>query len=174
MAENETTGGTPETTPNGTFEDWFEAQPENVKTLITEHEAGLKTALSAERDNTKSLSRQIRDLQGAAEKGSELEKQLAALQTRLTESERHASFVDGAAGAGCSNVKAAYKLAKADPDLWRRDGSPDWEAIKDTAPEFFAPKRIDANPGSGTDKDPSAGSKMHPMDEIMRRSLGVL
>ena len=175
MADTETTGGMPETTPNGTFEDWFNTQPDNVKALISDHERGLKSALDAERGNTKALSRQISDLQGAAEKGSELEKQLSTLQARLTESERHASFIDGAGAAGCTNAKAAYKLAKADEDLWKRDGSPDWEAIKETAPEFFRkPTSVTGNPGSGTDKDPQAGSKMHPMDELMRRSLGVM
>ena len=175
MADTETTGGMPETTPNGTFEDWFANQPDDVKALISDHERGLKSALDAERGNTKALSRQISDLQGAAEKGSELEKQLSTLQAKLTESERHANFIDGAASAGCTNAKAAYKLAKADEDLWKRDGSPDWEAIKETAPEFFQkPKPASENAGSGTDKDPQAGSKMHPMDEIMRRSLGVL
>ena len=175
MAEQETNGGTPETNPNGTFESWFESQPDDVKSLITEHESGLKSALKSERENTKSLSKQIADLQGAAEKGSALEQQLSTLQAKLTESERHANFIDGAASAGCTNPKAAYKLAKADADLWKRDGSPDWDAIKETAPEFFRkPTNGSGNPGSGTDKDPNAGSKMHPMDEIMRRSIGVL
>ena len=175
MAEQENPGGMPGTTPNGTFEDWFESQPEDVKSLISDHEKGLKSALNAERDNTKALSSQLRDLQGAAEKGSDLEKQITALQTKLNESERHASFIDGAAAAGCSNPKAAYKLAKNDDDLWKRDGSPDWDAIKETAPEFFRKQQNGSgNPGSGTDKDPKAGSKMHPMDELMRRSLGII
>lgn len=175
MAEQEPNGGMPETTPNGTFEDWFANQPDDVKALISDHEKGLKSALESERGNTKALSKQISDLQGAAEKGSELEKQLSTLQAKLTESERHANFIDGAASAGCTNAKAAYKLAKADEDLWRRDGSPDWEAIKETAPEFFRkPSNGSGNPGSGTNTDPKAGSKMHPMDELMRRSLGII
>ena len=175
MADTETTGGMPEATLNGTFEAWFEAQADDVKALITDHESGLKSALKSERENTRNLSKQISELQGAAEKGSELEKQLSTLQARLTESERHANFIDSAVGAGCTNAKAAYKLAKADEDLWKRDGSPDWDAIKETAPEFFAkPKATSGNAGSGTNTDPAAGSKMHPMDEIMRRSIGVL
>ena len=175
MAEQEPNGGMPETTPNGTFEDWFANQPDDVKALISDHEKGLKSALESERGNTKALSKQISDLQGAAEKGSELERQLSTLQAKLTESERHANFIDGAASAGCTNPKAAYKLAKADEDLWRRDGSPDWEAIKETAPEFFRkPSNGSGNPGSGTNTDPKAGSKMHPMDELMRRSLGII
>lgn len=173
MAETEPTGGMPET-PNGTFEDWFASQPDEVKALISDHERGLKTALSAERDNTKALSSQLKDLQGAAEKGSDLEKQLTALQARLTESERHAAFMDGATGAGCSNAKAAYKLAKADEDLWKRDGSPDWAAIKETAPEFFSRPNGSGNAGSGTNADPANSAKQHPMDVRMRQQLGLL
>ena len=115
------------------------------------------------------------ELKDAAEKGSALEQQITALQDKLRESERHANFVDGAAGAGCTNAKAAYKLAKADADLWKRDGTPDWAAIKETAPEFFQ-KAVKAagNAGSGTNINPNAGGKMHPMDELMRRSIGIL
>ena len=173
MAEVEPTGGMPET-PNGTFESWYESQPDEIKTLISDHERGLKTALNAERDNTKALSSQLRDLQGAAEKGSDLEKQLTALQARLTESERHAAFMDGATTAGCSNAKAAYKLAKADEDLWKRDGSPDWAAIKETAPEFFQRPNGSGNAGSGTTTDPANNAKQHPMDVRMRQQLGLL
>lgn len=174
MAEQENPGGMPGTTPNGTFEEWFESQPENVKSLISDHEKGLKSALNAERDNTKALSSQLRDLQGAAEKGSDLEKQITALQTKLNESERHASFIDGAAAAGCSNPKAAYKLAKNDDDLWKQDGSPDWAAIKETAPEFFTKPNSSGNAGSGTDTDPNNSPKQHPMDVRMRQMLGLI
>lgn len=169
MAETEPSGGMPETTPNGTFEAWYNGQPDDVKSMLDNHISGLKTALNAERDNTKSLSKQIKDLQVSAEKGSALEKQLSDLQARLTESERHAGFIDGAHNAGCSNVKAAYMLAKANDDLWKRDGTPDWEAIKETAPEFFMP-RGGGSAGSGTNTPPDAGSKVHPMDALIRKA----
>ena len=174
MADDTTTGGMPEAN-NGTFEAWLEGQSDEIKTRFDEGTQGLRSALKAERDNVKTLSNQLNELKDAAEKGSSLEQQISALQDKLRESERHANFIDGAAGAGCTNAKAAYKLAKADADLWKRDGSPDWAAIKETAPEFFQkPKGGSGNPGSGTNTDPSAGSKMHPMDEMMRRSIGVL
>ena len=171
---DETTGGTPETTSYGTFEEWYESQTDDVKTLISEHESGLKSALKAERDNTKSLNSQLRELQGKADKGSEMEKQLTTLQERLAESERHSAFIDGATDAGCTNAKACYKLAKADPELWKRDGTPDWDAIRETAPEFFQKKQSSGNAGSGTDKDPNAGSKQHPMDVMMRKAVGII
>lgn len=174
MAEDTTTGRMPEA-DNGTFEAWLDSQSDEIKTRFEEGTQGLRTALKSERENVRSLSSQLNELKGAAEKGSALEQQISALQAKLTESERHANFIDGAAGAGCTNAKAAYKLAKADPDLWKRDGSPDWTAIKETAPEFFQkPAKAAGNAGSGTSADPSAGSKMHKMDEIMRRSIGVL
>ena len=174
MAEEETTVEKTEPTPNGTFEDWFANQPDDVKSLITAHESGLKSALKAERDSTKNLSKQLTQLQGVAEKGSDLQKQLEAMQARLSESERHTAFIDGASSAGCTNPKAAYKLAKADEDLWRKDGTPDWQAIKETAPEFFQKVKANGSAGSGTDKDPNAGSKQHPMDTRMRQMLGLL
>ena len=171
---DETNGGMPEA-DNGTFEAWLEGQSDEIKSRFEEGTQGLRTALKSERDNVKTLSNQLNELKDAAEKGSSLEQQITALQDKLRESERHASFIDGAQSAGCTNTKAAYKLAKADPDLWKHDGSPDWAAIKETAPEFFQkPKSGSGNPGSGTSTDPSAGSKMHPMDEIMRRSIGVI
>lgn len=174
MADDNTTGGMPEAN-NETFEAWLDSQSDEIKTRFEEQTQGLRSALKSERENVRSLSAQLNELKGAAEKGSELEQQITALQVKLQESERHARFIDSANGAGCTNAKAAYKLAKADDTLWRRDGSPDWEAIKETAPEFFQkPIKASGNPGSGTNTDPSAGSKMHPMDEAMRRSIGVI
>ena len=171
MADNDNPSGKLETTPNGTFEEWFNTQPDDVKTLISNYENGLKSALKSERENTKALSKQISDLQGAADKGSDLQKQLADLQSKLTESERYSSFMDGATGAGCSNPKAAYRIAKADDDMWKRDGSPDWEAIKETAPELFGTKRGKGGAGNGRNEDPDGGAKMHAMDRAIRQRL---
>lgn len=174
MADDTTTGGMPEAN-NGTFEAWLEGQSDEVKTRFEEQTQGLRSALKSERENVKTLSNQLNELKDAAEKGSALEQQITALQDKLRESERHANFIDGAAGAGCTNAKAAYKLAKADADLWKRDGTPDWAAIKETAPEFFQkPVKAAGNAGSGTNTNPNTGGKMHPMDELMRRSIGIL
>ena len=165
--ENE--GGKPGA-DNVTFEAWLESQSDEIKTRFEEGTKGLKTALTSERDNTKNLSKQLKDLQGKVDEGSEASKRVAELTKQLEESQRHSSFVDGATAAGCNNVKAAYKLAKSDPDLWKRDGSPDWEAIKAEAPEFFGTKKPEGKAGSGTDDKGGAGSKNY-MDELIRRQL---
>lgn len=165
--ENE--GGKPGA-DNVTFEAWLESQSDEIKTRFEEGTKGLKTALTSERDNTKNLSKQLKDLQGKVDEGSEASKRVAELTKQLEESQRHSSFVDGATAAGCNNVKAAYKLAKSDPDLWKRDGSPDWEAIKAEAPEFFGTKKPEGKAGSGTDDKGGAGSK-HYMDDLIRKQL---
>ena len=153
---------------NVTFEVWLESQPDEVKTRIEERTQGLRTALNSERDNSKSLSKQLKELQAAAEKGSELEKQLTALQSKLEESQRYGAFMDSAAGAGCSNAKAAYRIAKADDSFWKRNGEPDWDAIKAEAPELFGKKKPEGNAGSGTGTDPNAG-KLNWFDDRIRK-----
>ena len=165
MADENTAGGMPEA-ENGTFEAWLESQSDEIKTRFEEGTQGLRSALKSERDNVKTLSAQLNELKGAAEKGSELETKLSALQEKLTESEKHAAFMDGANGAGCSNAKAAWMLAKADAGLWKSDGSPDWESIKATAPELFGPKQPNGHAGSGTGAPPDAGG--NKKDEWIR------
>ena len=173
MADETPKGKIPEA-DNVTFEAWLDSQTDEIKNRFSQGTQGLRSALNAERDNTKSLSKQLKELQGAAEKGSDLEKQITALQAKLTESERHSAFIDGAEAAGCANAKAAYKLACADEELWKRDGSPDWEAIKATAPELFGSKRGKGGAGNGRLEDPNAGTKMHKMDYAMRQRLGII
>lgn len=169
MADENTEGAKPEA-DNVTFEAWLEGQSDEVKNRFKEGTQGLQNALNSERNNTKGLSKQLKDLQAKADKDSDLAKQLTEMQEKLTESERHSAFVDGASAAGCNNVKAAYKLAKGDPDLWKRDGSPDWEAIKAEAPELFGKKNPNGNAGNGTNDEGGAGSKNY-MDNLIRKQL---
>ena len=171
MADENTGGVNPEA-DNVTFEAWFDSQSDDTKSRITEHTQRLQNALQSERENAKSLSKQLKELQSQAEKGSELEKTLAEMQEKLSESERRDAFMDGAQAAGCSNAKAAYKLAKADSDLWKKDGTPDWDAIKETAPEFFAKeKQPTGHAGSGTGNEGPNAGKSNYMDDWIRKSV---
>ena len=170
MADDNNQGGMPGA-DNGTFEAWLDSQPDEIKNRVNEGTQGLRNALNTERENAKSLSKQIKELQASAEKGSELEKKLTEMQEKLAESEKRDAFMDGAKAAGCANAKAAWKLAKADPDLWKRDGSPDWEEIKKTAPEFFDKKQPAGNAGSGTKGDDPNAGKSNYMDDWIRKSV---
>lgn len=150
-----------------TFEDFYGKLSEADKKLIDGHVSGLNSALKSERDQAKSLLDQLRDAQKKAEKGSEAEKQLAEMVKKQEIAERRIAFAEEAIKPeiGCVNIKAAFLLAQAD-DLFKKDGSPDWDAIKKSAPELFkTAMRAGTHGGSGT-----GTNSQHPvsMNEYIR------
>jgi hypothetical protein len=167
---NQQSGGTPgEQQPAPTFEQWYAGLDATVKGLVDDHVTGLKTSLNTERQERGNLAKQVKDLAAKAEKGSDLEKQITAMQNALQVAERRAAFVEDALRpeVGCSNAKAAYALAVAE-DLFDRQGRPDWNALKAVAPELFR------KPGPGN-ADGGAGGKQPPsltMNDIIRRAAG--
>ena len=91
------------------------------------------------------------------------------MQNALQVAERKAAFNEDASRpeVGCSNPKAAYALATAE-DLFDRQGRPDWNALKQAAPELFR------KPGPGN-SDGGAGNGNQPhltMNDIIRRAAG--
>jgi len=150
------------------FDAWLEQQGDDVKGLLNTHASGLKTALSAERDRNKELEKSLRDAASKAEKGSESEKRLSELANQVTESNRKSAFYEGAATAGVNNLKLAYMAATTD-DLFKRDGSVDFEAMRRTYPELFGGKSSQSNNGgSGTNSQPNAKPNM---DDYIRGQL---
>jgi hypothetical protein len=138
------------------FDEWYGKLEDGQKKLIDGHVSGLKSAISSEREENKTLLSQVRDAQKKAEKGSEAEKQLEALGDQLESAKKRIAFAEEATKPeiGCTNIKAAFLLAQAD-ELFRKDGSPDWDAIKKAAPELFTGKKQSkGNPGNGTDNPP--------------------
>jgi len=91
------------------------------------------------------------------------------MQNALQVAERKAAFNEDASRpeVGCSNPKAAYALATAE-DLFDRQGRPDWNALKQVAPELFR------KPGPGnSDGGAGNGNQPHPtMNDIIRRAAG--
>lgn len=173
MSEESTNYGESGTEAGGEmpFNQWLENQTDEVKTRFSASTEGLKKALASERENNKSLTKQLRELAGKAESGSELAKQLEEITGRLHESERKNAFMDGARDAGCSNPKAAYAIASAVPTAFKVDGSPDWKALKELAPELFAkPALPSVKAGAGTKQEADAGSG-HAMDDFIRARL---
>ena len=170
------TGGDPQGNNNDqatfeSFEAFLEKQPEDVKKLYESHTTGLRNALNSERSSNKDLSNQLKKLAEKADKGSELEKQLSEYASKYEQAERRATFAEDAIKPeiGCTNVKAAFAIAQAD-DLFRRDGSPDWDGIKKAAPELFqkAGSGAPGKAGAGTDKPPAK----EDMNAIIRRAAG--
>lgn len=172
-----TTGGEPQDKTEGkdqggfeSFEAFLEKQPENVKELYESHTAGLNNALKSERTSNKDLAKQLKDLSLKAEKGSEMEKQLSEYASKVEQAEKRAGFAEDAIKPeiGCTNVKAAFLIAQAD-ELFKRDGSPDWTAIKAAAPELFRkPGQPQGKAGAGTE----GGSPKEDMNTFIRRAAG--
>lgn len=166
--------GTPQTQgtqqQTQTFESWYGAADPSIKTLIDGHINGLKTALQTERQQRGTLASQINDLKPKAEKGSELERQLTALQATLAAAERRATFAEDALRpeVGCVNAKAAFALATAE-ELFDRQGRPDWNALRNMAPELFRKvgQTGSADGGAGNQQNARMG-----MNEIIRRAAG--
>jgi hypothetical protein len=153
-----------------TWEKFLEGQPDEIKTLYGEHTKGLQNTVQATRDERDALAKQIRDdLLPKATKGSELEVSLNDTLKKLEASDKRANFAEQAIKPeiGCRNPKVAFALATAS-DLFKRNGDPDWEAIKKEAPELFGPLIPNANAGNGTeDTTPPVD-----MNEFLRQATG--
>jgi|GEM_PF-6015885 len=149
------------------FETWVAGQPDEVKAMLESHTGGLKSALQSERERAKGLEKGLREAASKAEKGSENEKQLVALADQVQEASRKNAFYENAVSAGATNLKLAYMAAVSD-DLFKRDGSVDFEALKKNYPELFG-KTSTNNAGSGG-KGPD---KKITMDDFIRAKAGM-
>lgn len=159
--------GASETQAPATFDAWIANQDDAVKALAEQHTAGLRSALQSEREQRKEAIKQLKDLAAKAEKGSELEAQIASMIAEKDAAERRAAFYESAPQANCTNPKAALLIAQAE-NLFRRDGSPDWGALQSTAPELFR-RAGQANAGAGTGAPPPAQKNMN---DFIRRAAG--
>lgn len=145
------------------YDKWLGEQPEHVKSGLEKSTSGLKNALESERTQRKDFAKQIKDLSAKAEKGSEAEKALGEMSTRLEQAEQRAAFMEEAVKPenGCANPRAAFLVAQAD-GLFKRSGEPDWAAIKQAAPELFGrTKTPPGNAGSGKESPPAAQGGMN-------------
>lgn len=142
-----------ETPPALTWDAWHSSLNDEQRKLIearfSDDTKALKGALDKERDEAKTLAKQLKDLQGKAEKGSELEKALTDLQAQLAAATQEKQFILDAPAKGVSNIKAAYKLAVAD-GLIDAKGNIDWDGLKGAYPELFVQPKPAAPPPPNT------------------------
>jgi len=145
-----------------TYEAWLEGQPAEVKTLLDTHTQGLKSALDSERGTRKDLEKQVRDLAGKAEKGSEAEAQLTKLADDLANEGRRADFYQSAHAAGISDLRLAYLVAVQD-EMFDKRGAVNFEELKRTYPLLFGgkPGTPPGNAGAGTGSTPAP-----PVDDV--------
>jgi hypothetical protein len=159
----------------GTWDEYLTTLDDTAKSLYDTHIAGLTNTVKAtreERDTFKArLSEVIQQLDG--KKPGQVREELEKLETDVAELSRRSQFFEEAASLTgpdrCSNVRLAWMTANAD-SLFKRDGSPDWDAIKEVAPEIFGMKVPNAHSGDGT-KKPLA-DKPDP-NAVLRRMAGM-
>jgi len=154
-----------------TFEAWLEGLTPEAKVLLDTHTAGLKSALDSERGTRKDLEKQVRDLAGKAEKGSEAQTELTRVADGLAEADRKTDFYEAAHAAGVNNLKLAYTVAVQD-DMFDRRGGVNFEALKTAYPQLFGgtPAAPPGNAGAGTGTQPPAPKG--GMNEFIRRQAG--
>lgn len=145
------------------FDSWLSAQDETVRGLLDGHTKGLRSALDTERANAKSLAKQIKELTGKAEAGSETAKQLAELSGKLETEQRRADFYEAATAAGCRNLKLAWLAAQSD--------GLSAEQVKAQYPDLFATTRPPAT-HAGNGAQGAGGGAQKDMNVFIRRAAG--
>lgn len=150
-----------------TFEEALATLPREVQTLYDDHVKGLKSTVSATRQERDDLAKQLREAAKKAGDGSELQKKLTETVTQLEESNSRASFYEEAQSRECKNPKAAYAVMVAN-NLTTRQGLPDWEGIKKVAPELFGEVIGDAHAGSGTNNQQHSSNPHAAINNFIR------
>ena len=171
------TPNTPTPTPGETpkWEDWFGQQPDTVKALLNEHTSGLKSALQSERGTRGALQKQLDDLQKQLKGNDEAQKEVSRIQTELAEHNTRADFYEACGGAGATNLKRVYTLARAD-GLIDDKGRFKLDEVKNAYPEYFTPAKpatLVGHAGSGTQAPAPALSGNAAVNSWIRTAAGL-
>ncbi|HUW11286.1 MAG TPA: hypothetical protein VM537_16265 [Anaerolineae bacterium] len=165
-------GGDAGGTPAPTYDTWYAALEAGPKALMDTHIAGLRSALTSEKDQRKTLANQLRDATGKLDKGSDARKALEDMTSKLEVAEKRAQFYEdaGKPEMGCSDVGLAYLAALGDA-LFDARGNVDWDELKRKHPVLFAkPKLAPANAGAGVGQ--TGGVKGTGMNAFIRAAAG--
>lgn len=155
--ESQNGGETPQS-----FEQFLEAQSEEVKALYKSHSEALLNTIKATREERDQFKRQIKELAKEQADGSEAKKRLEEIEAQLEKTERRAAFFEDAfkPEIQCRNPRAAWLLAEA-AGLFSKNGLPDWVAIKREAPELFGAPVAKVNAAENTQIAPSPHKDMN-------------
>ena len=167
---NDTTT-TAEATTFANFDDFLKAQTDDVKKLYTDEVAGLKSALSSERQQRKDNEAALRDAAAKVDKGSEAERLLTEQADTLQGLELRAAFYDEAHTQGVTNLKLAWMAAQ-EADAFDKRGNVNWESLRTQFPELFAKTTMipPGDAGKGTKSTPAGDGK--DMNTFIRTSAG--
>lgn len=100
----------------GTYDEWLSKQGGEVQKLANDHVAKLKNALDDERSQRKALAKQIAELSKSAANGSEIAKQLEAVQSQLSQQTLRAEFFEAVSNSKINTASAKLALLAAQAD----------------------------------------------------------
>lgn len=172
MSDQQPATDTQDTQDSFDFDAWLGEQPEHVRKGYEGKTSGLHSALEKERGSNKDMTKELRRLSGLVEQGSEAQKALGEMSTRLEQAERERDFIRDASKPeiGCVNPDTAFLVAVA-KDLFNKRGEPDWAAIKAAAPELFG-QRTKTPPGNAGNGVNSPPAQKVGMNEWIRKQAG--
>lgn len=154
-----------------TYDQWFAGLDAAHQELVNAHVRGLKTTAESERTMRKDFEKKAKDLAAAAEKGSEMEKQVGSLLAQLSEANQRAEFLAGAPAAGCADPQLAF-LAAREGGHFDQNGKPNWEAIKLAHPNLFATQQAAPRGGGDAGSGNQTPPKANDMNSFIRAARG--
>ncbi len=158
------------------WKEFFDSQPDPIKKLYESDHAELLNSVKATRGERDAALAKVNELMKKVEKGSESEALLQELQKNFEGANKKNAFYESGLRPeiGCKNLEVAYLIATS-KNLYKSDGSPDWEEIKKAFPEGFGvsagdPPKDPANPPKPlSPADPKGGAKL-TKDAIQKMS----
>lgn len=147
------------------YEQWIGEQSEEIKAGIEAHYQGILNTAKATRQERDDLDKKLKRLAKEVEVGSDAEKTISEMRGQLANETKRANFFEGANKQGIKNAKLAFALANTD-NLYTDEGTPDWDKIKENAPELFNAQAINSNAGSGTNQRPAVDSSKAVRDAL--------
>lgn len=151
------------------FEEWLGGQSDDVRDAYQAHTRGLKSALDSEREQRRTVEKQLREMAQKSEKGSDAQTKLTEMADQLESANEQAEFYDAAHRAGVSNLKLAYMIARQD-GLFDKRGQVNFEAMKNQYPELFPQRPVTPKGNAGAGRE-SPGAKTD-MNQFIRRQAG--
>ena len=157
---------------------WYDSLSDDLKPAAEKyrefHTSKVKTALEAERTERKKIAKELKELASKPVDATAWEAKIAELNSKASEAETKARFVEEATANGVApgRILKAYAAARYDK-LIDEAGAIDWDTLKSEHDYFFAAPAekvaAKANGGNGVDKKPAPKTTMN---QLIRRQAG--
>jgi hypothetical protein len=152
------------------FADFLATQPPEIQELYKQDVRGLKGAYKAQMDEREALQDRLKSITKLI--GSDPEKAKQEMDKLAEENKANRLQIEFLEDASkpeveCLNPKAAWIIAR-DQKLFRANGTTDWKALREAAPEIFGKVKVVTNAGDGTNGKPQGKPNMN---DSLRASL---